>query len=232
MKLTAHDLARMMDFSAVRTDVDEAEIRELVAQAKRLHCICIFPMPCYMPLCKHLLAGCPDVGLGGVVGFPSGAVATAAKAAEARQLLAEGAVELDMVINVGMLRSGRYDYVHDDIKAVVQAAGGTPVKVILEVHYLNDDQIRKGSELCVRAGAAFVKTGTGWTETGATAHNISLIKATVGSAAKIKAAGGVRDLKTLVELYRCGATRFGISHKSGAKILDECAALPGGAVEI
>jgi len=232
MKLTAHDLARMMDFSAVRTDVDEAEIRELVKQARRLHCICIFPMPCYMPLCKDLLVGCPDVGLGGVVGFPSGAVATATKAAEARQLLAEGAVELDMVINVGMLRSGRCDYVHDDIKAVVHAAGGTPVKVILEVHYLNDGQIRKGSELCVRAGAAFVKTGTGWTETGATAHNISLIKAAIGNAAKIKAAGGVRDLKTLVELYRCGATRFGISHKSGAKILDECAALPGGAVEI
>jgi deoxyribose-phosphate aldolase len=232
MKLTVHDLARMMDFSAVRTDVDEAEIRELVAQAKKLHCICIFPMPCYIPLCKELLAGCSDVGLGGVIGFPSGAVATSTKAGEAREQLTQGACELDMVINVGMLRSGRYDYVHDDIKAVVQAASGTPVKVILEVHYLNDEQIKKGSELCVRAGAAFVKTGTGWTETGATAHRVSLMKATIGNAAKIKAAGGVRDLKTLVELYRCGATRFGISHKSGAKILEECAALPGGAVEI
>jgi deoxyribose-phosphate aldolase len=232
MKLTVHDLARMMDFSAVRTDVDEAEIRELAAQARQRHCICIFPMPCYVPLCKELLAGCPDVGLGGVVGFPSGAVATTTKVGEARQLIADGAVELDMVINVGMLRSGRHDYVRDDIKAVVQAAGGTPVKVILEVHYLNDEQIKKGSELCVRAGAAFVKTGTGCTETGATTHNVSLIKATIGNEAKIKAAGGVRDLKTLVALYRCGATRFGISHKSGAKILDECAALAGGAVEV
>jgi deoxyribose-phosphate aldolase len=232
MKLTVKNIARMMDYSAVRTDVDEAEIRELVKQAQKHNCICVFPMPCYMSLCRELLAGTPDVGLGGVVGFPSGAIASAIKAAEARQLLADGAVELDMVINVGWLRSGHYARVGDDIKAVIDAAGDTPLKVILETHYLDDDQIKRGSELIVRAGAAFVKTGTGWTETGATAHNISLIKATIGDAAAIKAAGGVRDLKMLLELYRCGATRFGIGHKSGAKILSECAALPGGAVEV
>jgi deoxyribose-phosphate aldolase len=231
MKLDVRQLARMMDFSAVRTDVDETEIRELVRQAQAHHCICVFPMPCYMTLCRELLAGSSDVGLGGVVGFPSGAAATSIKMAEARHLLADGACELDMVINVGWLRSGQYDRVMDDIKAVVEAAGGTPVKVILEVHYLNDDQIKKGSELIVRAGAAFVKTGTGWTPTGATTHNIALIRAAIGNAAGIKAAGGVRDLKTLVELHRCGATRFGISHVSGARILSECAALPDGVVE-
>jgi deoxyribose-phosphate aldolase len=232
MKLTTNDIARMMDFSAVRTDVDEAEIRELVRQAQKHHCICVFPMPCYMPLCRELLAATPEVGLGGVVGFPSGAIASSIKAAEAHQLRADGAIELDMVINVGLLRSGRYVRVLDDIKTVKQAANGTPLKVILEAHYLNDDQIKKGSELAVSAGAAFVKTGTGWTETGATTHNISLIKATIGNAAGIKAAGGVRDLKMLLELYRCGATRFGVGHKSGARILSECAALPGGAVDV
>jgi deoxyribose-phosphate aldolase len=232
VKLNTQQLSRMMDFSAVRTDVDEAEIHELVRQAKAHHCICVFPMPCYMALCRELLAGTPNVGLGGAVGFPSGANVTAIKVAEARQLLTDGATELDMVLNVGLLRSGQHDRVLADIKAVVEAAGRTPVKVILEAHYLNDDQIKKGSELIVRAGAAFVKTGTGWTPTGATAHNVSLIKATIGNAAGIKAAGGVRDLKTLVELHRCGATRFGISHVSGARILGECAALPGGVVEI
>jgi deoxyribose-phosphate aldolase len=224
MTLTPHALARMMDFSAVRAEVDETEIRELVREAVSRHCICVFPMPCYVPLVKQLLAGVPDVGIGGVVGFPSGAVSTATKVAEARQLLAEGATELDMVINVGMLRSGRHDYVADDIRAVVEVAAGTPVKVILEVHYLTDDQICRGSELCVRAGAAFVKTATGWTPTGATVHNVSLIKRTIGNAAAIKAAGGVRDLKTVLELYACGATRFGVSHVAGGKILDECAA--------
>lgn len=232
MRLDVRQLARMMDFSAVRTDVDEAEIRDLVRQGLAHHCICVFPMPCYMTLCRELLAGSSDVGLGGAVGFPSGAVTTAIKVAEVRELLAVGATELDMVMNVGWLRSGQYDRVLGDIKAVVEAAGRTPVKVILEVHYLNDDQIKKGSELVVRAGAAFVKTGTGWTPTGATAHNVSLIKATIGNAAGIKAAGGVRDLKTLVEICRCGATRFGISHVSGSKILAECAALPGGVVEV
>lgn len=232
MRVDVRQLARMMDFSAVRTDVDEAEIRELVRQGLAHCCICVFPMPCYMALCRELLAGSPDVGLGGVVGFPSGAVATPIKVAEARQQLADGACELDMVLNVGWLRSGQHDRVLSDIKAVVDAAGRTLVKVILEAHYLDDDQIKKGSELIVRAGAAFVKTGTGWTPTGATAHNVSLIKATIGNAAGIKAAGGVRDLKTLVELHRCGATRFGISHVSGTRILGECAALPGGVVEI
>lgn len=231
MKLNLHSLARMMDFSAVRTDVDENEIRELVRQAQKYRCLCVFPMPCYVPLVQELLAGTPDVGVGGVVGFPSGANATATKVAEARWLLEHGAAELDMVINVGMLRSGRDEYVLSDIRAVVEAAGRTTVKVILEAHYLNDDQIRRGSGLCVRAGAAFVKTGTGWPETGATPHNISLIKATIGDKAAIKAAGGVRDLHTLLELYRRGATRFGISHKSGVKILEECVAL-GGEAEV
>jgi len=227
MKLSREEIARMMDFSAVRTDVDEAEVRELVRQAQAYHCICVFPMPCYVPLCRELLASTPEVRLGGAIGFPSGATASKIKAAEARHLRAEGADELDMVINVGWLMSGHYDRVRDDIMAVMEAAEDTPVKVILETHYLDDDQIKRGSELIVRAGAAFVKTGTGWTETGATAHNISLIKATIGDTAGIKAAGGVRDLKTLLELHRCGATRFGVGHQSGARILDECAATVG-----
>lgn len=232
MQLDALALARMMDLSAVRTDVDEAEVRELVRAAARRHCVCVFPMPCWVPLARGLLADSPDVGVGGVVGFPSGATTSAAKVAEARELLAAGATELDMVINVGWLRSGLEAAVVDDIRGVVEAAGGVPVKVILEVHYLTDDEIRRGSEWCVRAGAAFVKTATGWTSTGATPHNVALIKATIGDAAQVKAAGGVRDLQTVVELYRCGATRFGVSHASGIKILDACAALPGGAVEV
>lgn len=232
MRLTVHDLARMIDLSAVRAEVDLAEVRELAVQAAKHRCVCVFVMPCYMSEMKALLADAPDVGLGGVVGFPSGAHATAIKAAEARGLLSEGADELDMVINVGMLRSGLCEHVASDIKAVVDAARGTPVKVILEAHYLSDDQIRRGAELCVRAGAAFVKTGTGWAPTGATAHNVALIKSVVGGAAGIKAAGGIRSLDTMVELYRRGATRFGIGLSSGVRILEECAALSGGAVEV
>lgn len=228
MKLTVQQLARMLDLSAVRTEVDLAEVRRLAAVACQYHCVCAFVLPCYFPELKALLAGAPEVGVGGVVGFPSGAHSTAIKVAEAREQLLAGAVELDMVINVGMLRSGRDQYVVDDIRAVVEAGGAVPVKVILEAHYLNDDEIIRGSQLAVRAGAAYVKTGTGWAPTGATLHNVRLIKSAVGDSARVKAAGGVRDLKTVLEMIRLGVSRFGVGLGSGTKILEECAAFAGG----
>lgn len=232
MKLTTHDLVRMIDLSAVRGNDSLEDIRTLAEQAAKHHCVCAFALPCFTADLRRLLAGAPDVGVGGVVGFPSGAHTTAIKAAEARRGVADGATELDMVINIGWLRSGEDRMVEEDIHHVVEAGEGRPVKVILECHYLTDDQIRRASEVCVRAGAAFVKTGTGWAPAGATAHNVALIKSAVGEAAKIKAAGGVRSLATMLELYRCGATRFGISLSSGLKVLEEIMALPGGSVEV
>ena len=227
-KLTVQKLARMMDLSAVRADVDLAEVGRLSAAARQYHCVCAFVLPCYFAALKALLASAPEVGVGGVVGFPSGAHRTSIKVAEAREQLEEGAVELDMVINVGMLRSGRDGFVEDDIRAVVEAAGTVPVKVILEAHYLTDAEIVRGSQLAVRAGAAFVKTGTGWAPTGATLENVRLIKSAVGAAARVKAAGGVRDLKTIVEMIRLGVDRFGVGLATGTKILEECAAFPDG----
>jgi deoxyribose-phosphate aldolase len=228
MKLTVGELARMIDLSAVRAEVDMAEVRQLAEAARRYNCVCAFVLPCYLPELKSLLADCPSVGVGGVVGFPSGAHSTATKVAEAREQRAQGATELDMVINVGMLRSGRDDYVSNDIREVVEAAEGVPVKVILEAHHLTDEQIVRGSWLAVGAGASFVKTGTGWAPTGATLHNVQLIKSTVGNLAKVKAAGGVRDLETIVEMVQLGVARFGIGLKSGAKIFKQCEALADG----
>ena len=228
MILTAERLARMMDLSAVRADVDADEVRQLAETARQRNCICAFVLPCYLPELKTLLAGDAAVGLGGVVGFPSGGHSTATKAAEARQQRDQGANELDMVVNVGWLRSGRDRQVEDDIHAVVEAAAGLPVKVILEAHYLTDEQIVRGSLIAVRAGAAFVKTGTGWAPTGATLHNVALIKSTVGNMARVKAAGGVRDLATVVEMIRLGVARFGVGLATGTKLLDELAAMPEG----
>ncbi len=232
MKLTVDELARMVDLSAVRTEVELTEVRQLAELAKQYRCVCTFVMPCYLPELKRLLADTPEVGIGAVVGFPSGAVSTASKVAETCEQIGQGATEVDMVLNVGMLRSGREQFVEDDIRAVVQAASGVPVKVILEAHYLSDEQILRASRICVRAGAAFVKTGTGWAPTGATLHNVALIKSAIGQSAQVKAAGGVRDLQTVVEMIRLGVQRFGIGLASGTKILNECAALPGGAVEV
>lgn len=232
MHLTVSELARRIDLSAVRTDVEVAEVRQLAELAKKYQCICTFVMPCYLSELKRCLAGAPQVGLGAVVGFPSGAHSTAIKVAEVREQLAVGVNEVDMVLNVGWLRSGDEAAVEADIRAVVAAAASVPVKVILEAHYLSDEQIVRASQLCVRAGAAFVKTGTGWAPTGATLHNVALIKSAIGDTAQVKAAGGVRDLETVVQMIRLGVNRFGIGLAAGTKILDECAALPGGRLEI
>jgi deoxyribose-phosphate aldolase len=136
-----------------------------------------------------------------------------------------------MVINISELIAGRTDKVLDDIRAVVDACNGIPLKVILECHYLTEAQILKGCDLCIEAGANWVKTGTGWAKTGATIENISLIKAHVGDAIGVKAAGGVRDLETLLGMYLRGARRFGVGLKSGIKILEQAYAVQDGILD-
>ena len=232
MKLTVKEFARMVDLSAVRTDVDAAEVRAIAEAARKFHCISAVVMPAYTAELHELLCDAPDVITTGVVGFPSGGDLTGIKAAQARALIDIGCGELDMVANVGWLLSGRDAAVEDDVRAVVEAAEGKIVKVILEVTYLNDDQIRRGCEACVRAGAAFVKTGTGWAGKTTTLDHIRLMKSVVGDRAQVKAAGGVRDIPTAVAMYRLGVTRFGLSIKNGLKVLEQWAAMPGGAVEV
>jgi deoxyribose-phosphate aldolase len=232
MTLTSTDLARLIDLSAVRAECDEAEVRELAVIARRFGVVCVFALPCYTRLLASLLADCPHIGIGGVVGFPSGAHSTAIKVAEAKQQVADGATELDMVINIGWLRGGNHQAVRDDIRAVADAAGAVPLKVILECHWLTPEQIRSGSELCVEAGAAWVKTGTGWAPTGATLDNLTIIRDAVAGRAGIKAAGGVRDLDALAAMYRLGVRRFGVGTASGIRILEDCASRAGGGVDV
>jgi len=228
MKISSQKLARMIDLSAVRAEVDVAEVRRLAETAKKYQCVCAFVLPSHLPELAALLADAPAVGVGAVVGFPSGAHSTNTKAAETREQRLQGATELDMVINIGMLRSGCDRYVEDDIRAVVEAAEGMPVKVILEAHHLTDEEIVRGCRLAVRAGAAFVKTGTGWTSSGATLHNVALMKSAVGNAAQVKAAGGVRDIATVAAMIGVGVSRFGLGLRSGIEILEQCATMPEG----
>lgn len=222
MHLTLHDVAGMIDLSAVRPDTTEADVRAMAETALRYRCTCATTFPSYTPLLVDLLAGEPAIRISGNVDFPSGMATTALKVAEAQALLRMGCDELDMVLHTGMLCSGRDELVRDDIRAVVDVAGDAPVKAILECHYLSDDEIRRGCALCVEAGAAFVKTGTGWAPTGATPRNVALIKSCVGDAIGIKAAGGIRSLEMLRQLYCLGARRFGIGHRSAQPILEQC----------
>ncbi len=228
MELSPKDIARMIDISAVQAQHGEAEIRELVKYAKEYSFIAVHALPCWTKFLSELLGDREDILVGGPVGFPSGAHRTETKLFEAKQLIADGLQEMDLMLNVGMLRSGGYEYVENEIKTIVEIAGEMPVKVILEVYHLTDDEIKKACELCINAGAEFVKTGTGWTPTGATLEVISLITSFVGDAIKVKASGGIRDLDTFIKMYKMGVARFGINVNASMKIIQECAELPGG----
>ena len=217
--LTPQQIARMIDVSCVQAESTEQEIRAAAELAKKYDCVCVIVLPAHTPLAIELLADRADILVGGVAGFPDGSATTAGKVAETEQLLGMGCKEIDMVINITWLKAVRYDLVREDIDSVIRAAAGVPVKVILECHHLTDQEIVKACEICAGAGAAFVKTGTGWAPTGATAENIALMKQTVGERCGIKAAGGVRDLETLLAMYELGATRFGIGVRTVEKIL-------------
>ena len=231
-ELKPEEIARLIDVSTVRTSHGEADIRQLVTYAKEYRFISVHALPCWVSLLSDLLASDADIYVGAPVGFPSGAHKTMTKLTEAEQLLADGVQEMDLMMNVGMLRSGRLNYVEDEIKAVVQIAGDVEVKVILEVHCLSDDEIKKACELCIKAGAAFVKTSTGWMPTGATLDTVSLISNFVGNAIKIKAAGGIRDLDTLAKMIALGVARFGINVQASMDLISACAQQPGGVLKV
>ncbi|MHC4251281.1 MAG: deoxyribose-phosphate aldolase [Planctomycetota bacterium] len=219
-ELTPQEIARMIDLSCVRADSTEGEMREAVALAVKHVCAAVFALPAHTPLVAELLSGRPDVVTGGVVGFPDGGATTSGKVAEAEELLRMGCGELDMVIDIAWLKAGRHELLLRDIASVVGAADGAPVKIILECHYLTDEEIVTACRTGVEAGVAFVKTGTGWAPTGATRENVALMKRTVGDRCGIKAAGGVRDLETLLALHELGATRFGIGVRTARDILE------------
>lgn len=213
---------RRVDISGVRADVSMQELDKIAAAAKHYQFICAFALPCFTPYLINLLKDEPAVHVGATIGFPSGADTTFLKVASAKEQIAMGVDELDMVINIGAAKSGRFDLVEKDIRAVVEAADGRfPVKSILEIAYLTDDEIKYASEAAVRAGVTYVKTGTGWANKPTTVETIKLIKSTIGDAALIKAAGGVRTLDTMLEMISEGCDRFGIGLRSIMSIMKE-----------
>jgi deoxyribose-phosphate aldolase len=231
MKLTKHDIARMIDFSVVRPDVTEKELAEFITNVKKYHFIGAHAMPCYIPHLREALKDYPDVLIGGVIGFPFGTSKTEIKVAETKAAIKDGCHEIDMVMNIGKLLSGDYAYVEHDIHAVVKAAQTMPVKVIFEIHFLTLDQIRKACEISVKAGAKFVKTSTGNAPSGATVEAIRIMKETVKDNAQVKASGGIRTVMQFVELYQAGARRFGISAASTLKIFKELETYPDETVQ-
>ena len=232
MKLTAGDIARLIDISAVRAQHGESDIRAMVESAKQYGFCAVHVLPSWMPLLHELLANSPDILAGAPVGFPGGGHRTDIKIAEARALLADGVQEMDVMLNVGKLRSGDRHYIEDEIRQIVATAGKVPVKVIIEAPLLTEDEILAACDICVSAGASFIKTSTGWVADGSTLPMIRLIKAHVGQAIKIKAAGGIRDVQTVVDMYRLGVARFGINLHTAVQIVSAVGAMPGGVLEV
>lgn len=218
--VTLAELARVIDHSLLKPELNETEVEAGCELALRYHVASVCVKPCHVRLAAAKLVGL-DVAVGTVIGFPHGSHTTPVKAYEARQALEDGAVELDMVINIGALRSGQASYVRDDIRAVVQTAhsSGALVKVILENAYLTREEKVLGCRLVEEAGADFVKTSTGFASGGATIEDLRLMRASVGPQVQVKAAGGVRTLDALLEVIDTGATRCGAT--ATAAILDE-----------
>jgi deoxyribose-phosphate aldolase len=218
--ITYEQLAKTIDHSLLKPELTEADVTAGCQLAARYHVASVCVKPSYVPLAVQLLRG-SDVAVGTVLGFPHGGSTTAVKVFEANDAMDNGAVELDMVINIGELRSGNREYVLGDIRAVVKAAHkrGAIVKVIMENAYLTDDEKVLGCQLAELAGADFVKTSTGFAASGATIEDLKLMRASVGQQVQVKAAGGVRTLDALLAVIDAGCTRSGAT--ATAAILDE-----------
>jgi len=217
--LTYAQVAKTLDHSLLRPELTQDDMRAGCDIALEYDVASVCISPASVPLAARILQS-SDVHVGTVIGFPHGYAAPGVKALEARQALNDGATELDMVLNIGWLRSGLDEQVRDDILAVVnEARGKALVKVILENAYLTDDEKRRGCRIVEAAGADFVKTSTGYAPTGATLDDLRLMRASVSSRVQVKAAGGVRTLDAVLDVLNAGATRIGAT--ASKAILDE-----------
>lgn len=205
------DLGRLIDHTLLKPEATREQVLKLCEEARRYTFASVCVNPTWVRLCRERLLG-TDVLVCTVAGFPLGANAQETKAAETQKAAEDGASEIDMVINIGRLKSGDYDYVAEDIRGVVEAARPRArVKVILETCYLTDEEKIKGCLLAKEAGAAFVKTSTGFGKAGATLADVALMRKVVGSGMGVKAAGGIRDYRQAVEMVEAGADRIGAS---------------------
>ena len=221
MDYTCHDIAKMIDHSLLRPELTEDDIRKGCQIAVKYNVATVCCNPSDLPLVAKLLEG-SDVKATTVIGFPHGYNTTEVKKFEAEQAIKDGAFELDMVLNIGRLLSGDYDYVKKDIEAVVEVAHAhnVHVKVIFENFYLTDEQKIKACQISEEAGIDFVKTSSGFAGGGATLEDLRLMRDNVSDKVQVKAAGGVRDLDMALKVREIGCTRFGATRTED--IMEQC----------
>ncbi len=209
--------ASYMDHTVLKPETGRETVARFCDEARQYGFAAVCVNPCWVAFARERLAG-TAVKVATVIGFPLGASTSLVKALEARDAIAAGAHELDMVINVGALKDRQDDLVARDIRGVVEAAGGAPVKVIIETSALTDEEKERACRLAAQAGAAFVKTSTGFGKGGATPEDVALMKRVVGPSVQVKASTGVKTLEDADRLIAAGATRLGTS--SGPAIVE------------
>jgi deoxyribose-phosphate aldolase len=214
----AGELAQVIDHTLVRPDATEDDLARACEAAKRYGFACVVVQGSHVARAREHLDG-TAVHVCSVVAFPHGTSTTTVKIVEAMEAIKNGAGELDVVVNLGMVKSGRYDAAEIDIKNVITLTPGRVHKAIIETGSLTEDEIARVCGMAVRAGAEFVKTSTGYGRRGATVEDVRLIRRTVGSACRVKASGGIRDLAAVTALVEAGADRIGTS--SGPAIMEE-----------
>jgi deoxyribose-phosphate aldolase len=220
-KYTLAQVAKTIDHALLRPDMSRQEVIDGCAVAKKFHVASVCCKPADVALCAKALAG-SDVLVGTVVGFPHGNSTTATKVFETKDVIEQGAVEIDVVMNIGWMKSGMYQEVQDELAAVVEAAKPYPVKVILENAYLTKEEIVKACQLVEASGAAYVKSSTGFASTGAILEDIILMRNSVSPKVHVKSAGGVKSLEMLLAFMDAGVKRSGASGTQA--ILEEFAA--------
>jgi deoxyribose-phosphate aldolase len=217
-RYTLSQVAKTIDHALLRPDMSRDEVRQGCEVALKYDVASVCCKPADVAFCAEILRG-STVHVGTVVGFPHGNSATSVKVFETKQVVADGATEIDLVINIGLMKSGLYDKVQSEIAAVVAAADGNQVKVILECAYLTKEEIVKACQISEAAGADYVKTSTGFAPTGATLEDVQLMRATVSPKVEVKSAGGVKSLDMLLAFMDAGVKRSGAS--GTAAMLDE-----------
>ncbi len=210
------EINKYIDHTILKATASVQDIKKLCTEAREYGFYSVCVNGCYVELAKKELDG-SNVKVAAVVGFPLGGMSKTAKVFEAKSCSDDGASEIDMVMNIGLFKSGSYGKVEEEIKEVKQVIGGKVLKVIIETCYLTDEEKELACNICVRAGADFVKTSTGFGSGGATLQDIELMKRAVGSKAKVKASGGIKDYRTAKKYIDLGAERLGTS--SGVELV-------------
>ena len=213
--MQAEEILSRVDHTLLKQTATWADIQKICEEAVQYHTATVMIPSCFIPKIRENYGG--KLKIATVVGFPNGNCNTAAKVAETAQALADGAEEIDMVINVGMLKAGETEYVTEEIRALKRLCGDRVLKVIVETCFLTEEEKIAACKASVQAGAAFVKTSTGFSTGGATVHDVALMKQAVDGKAKIKASGGIRTPEFTAELVEAGADRIGAG--DGMKLL-------------